>query len=80
MLGPIRYFFTIIVVYEYRGGACLHIVRVVAGDQLGEYVEVVVVVAGDGKVPHPRVVDLGRGAAVGDRDTTVGGLEALTFR
>jgi hypothetical protein len=43
-------------------------------------VEVVVVVAGDGQVPHPVVVDLRCGAAVGDRDSAVGSLEVLAFR
>jgi hypothetical protein len=41
------------------------------------HVEVVVVVAGDGEVPHPAVVDLRGGTAVGDRDTAVGGLKML---
>jgi hypothetical protein len=37
----------------------------------------VVVVAGDGEVPHPPLVDLRRGAAVGDRDTAVRGRKML---
>jgi hypothetical protein len=40
----------------------------------------VIVVAGDGKVPHPPLVDLGRGPSVGNRDSAVGGLEVLAFR
>ena len=40
-----------------------------------EYVEVVVVVTGDGEVPHPAVVDLRDGAADYDRRLAVGGLE-----
>ena len=39
-----------------------------------------VVVAGDGQVPHPAVVDLWRGAAVGGGEAAVGSLEVLTFR
>jgi hypothetical protein len=39
----------------------------------------VVVVAGDGEVPHPAVVDLGGGAAVGDGDGAVRGLEVLAL-
>jgi hypothetical protein len=44
------------------------------------HVEVVVVVAGDCQVPHPAVVDLGRGAAVGDGEAATGGLEVLASR
>jgi hypothetical protein len=44
------------------------------------HVEVVVVVAGYGKVPHPAVMDLRGGAAVGDGEGAVGGLEVLALR
>jgi len=43
----------------------------------GVDVEVAVVVAGDGEVPHPPVVILGRGSAVGDGEGAVRGLEVL---
>src|SRR5579859_685195 len=43
------------------------------------YVEVVVVVAGDGEVPHPAVVDLGRGSAVGGGLDAVRGLEGFAL-
>jgi hypothetical protein len=79
MPGPIRYLSTITIVYEYRGGTCLHIVRVVAGDPLGEYVEVVVVVAGGCEVPHPSVVDFRGAPAVGDGEGAVRGLYAAVF-
>jgi hypothetical protein len=79
MRRPGRYTFTTTIVYEYRGSICLQIVRMVAGDPLGEYVEVVVVVAGDGEVPHPAVVLGGGAPAVGDRDSVVGGLEVLAL-
>ena len=61
--------------------SCNRIVSAVAALGLvwvaGEYVKVVVVVAGNGQVPHPPVMDPRGGAAVGDRDTAVGGLEML---
>jgi hypothetical protein len=44
------------------------------------HVEVVVVVAGDGEVPHRAVVNLGGGAAVGGDYRAVGGKEMLIFR
>jgi hypothetical protein len=53
-------------------------------DQYGSFgnghVEVVVVVAGDGEVPHPAIMVGRHAAAVGDRDVAVGGLEVLTIR
>jgi hypothetical protein len=52
-------------------------------DQYGSFgnghVEVVVVVAGDGEVPHPSVVLLRRGAADDDRDGAVSCLEMRVF-
>jgi len=44
-----------------------------------EDVEVVVVVAGDGEVPHPAVVLLRGGAAVSGGDGGVSGLEAFAL-
>lgn len=53
--------------YEYRSvtGDCA--VRVASGGLCGHHVEVVVIVAGDGQVPHPPVADLGCGAADHER-------------
>jgi hypothetical protein len=71
------------VVDENWRAACHNMVRVLAACTAtgrGEHVEVVVVVAGDGEVPHPPVVDLRGGAAVGGGDSAVGGLEAFTLR
>jgi hypothetical protein len=53
-------------------------VLVVAG-LCGEYVEVVVVVAGDGQVPHPALVVLRGGTAVGDSCRPAGRLEVLAL-
>jgi hypothetical protein len=44
-----------------------------------QHVEVVVVVAGDGEVPHPAVVDRWHRAAVGGGGRAVGGLEVLAL-
>jgi hypothetical protein len=41
----------------------------------GLNVDVMVVVAGDGEVPHPAVMNLGDGAAAGDRSNTNSGLD-----
>jgi hypothetical protein len=57
--------------------ACFHIVAVVSALLCGEYVEVVVVIAGDGEVPHPAVMVLGGGSAVGGCQRAVRGLEVL---
>src|SRR5262249_43235288 len=58
--------------------ACL-IMRVGGPRVNWEYIEVVVVVAGDGEVPHQAVMDLRGGAAVGDRGLPVRGLERLAL-
>jgi len=42
-------------------------------------IEVVVVVPGDGEIPHPAVVVSWDGAAVGDRGDAVRGFEMLAF-
>ena len=55
------------------------IVPTVAARFCGEYVEVVVVVAGDGEVPHPPVVVGRNRAAVGHDLLTVGRLEVLAL-
>jgi hypothetical protein len=66
------------VVDQDRRTFCFNMVRAVTAISWGgNHVEVVVVVAGDGEVPHPAVVDLRRGAAVGDRDTAVRGRKML---
>ena len=52
---------------KYRSNGCLDI-------------EVVVVVAGDGEVPHPAVALLRDGAADHGHSRAVRGLEALAFR
>lgn len=38
-----------------------------------------IVVSGDGQVPHPPVMGLGSSAAIGDRDRAVSGLEMLAL-
>jgi hypothetical protein len=59
--------------------ACFHIVGVVAACLRGEYVEVVVVVAGDGEVPHPAVVVSRGRTSLRYRILTVQGLEVLAL-
>ena len=49
-------------------------------DVRGEDVEVVVIVAGDGQVPHPAVMDGRRRAADYYRDLAIRRLEPLTIR
>ena len=51
----------------------------VAADLHRDYVEVVVVVAGDGEVPHPAVVVPGRGSAVGGGQRAVRVLRCSPF-
>lgn len=68
------------IVHKDRCVASHGVVRALAvavGD--GHDVEVVVVVTGNGKVPHPTVVDLRGSAAVGGGDRAVGGLEVLAL-
>jgi hypothetical protein len=66
-------------VNQNRDVTCHDVIRLMTVWLRGEYVEVVVVVAGDGEVPHPPVVVSRHGAAVGDRDSAVEGLEVLAL-
>jgi hypothetical protein len=54
------------VVDKHRSSSCLHI-------------EVVIVVAGDGEVPHPADLVFGGVATVGDSDGAVSGFEVLAL-
>ena len=70
----------IVIVHQYRRSISRNIIRVmtVALDRGASYhVEVVVVVAGDGQVPHPAVMD-GRGRSADDYNAlAVRGLEMI---
>src|ERR1700751_2542130 len=66
-------------VIMYKEGRIFICMICASGIQGRSHVEVVVVVAGDGEVPHPALVVLGGAAAVGDRDDAVTGLEAFAL-
>jgi len=57
-----------------------HVGRVLVTLPYGEDIEVVVVVAGDGQVPHPAVVLLRSAAADYYHNLAVRSLETLIFR
>lgn len=67
------------VVHENWYVSCHNMVRVVAACPCGEYVEVAVVVAGNGEVPHPAIVDPRGDAAVGGDDRAVSRLEQFAL-